>query len=111
MAEDKCDEENVINRLLEQTKLILKYRQLFADQSRDSKRTSETKNGTSERQKENQNDQSQSNRIFANKNIVNKIEQSVKSTSGQSEISASNSSRLPQLNSKVTEKEKLSENY
>ena len=39
---------------------------------------------------------------------MNKTEQSVRSISGQSEISASNSSRLPQLNSKVLEKEKLS---
>ena len=40
---------------------------------------------------------------------MNKTKQSVRSISGQqSQISASNSSRLPQLNSKVTEKEKLS---
>ena len=35
------------------------------------------------------------------KNNVNKIEQRTRSTTGQSKISASNSSRLPKLSSKV----------
>ena len=97
----------IINILSKHAKLNLKDGQLFADQSKDSKRKEERKNGTSERQSENRNDQSQSNRIFENKNNVNKIEQSVRSTSGQFEISASNSIRLPQLNSKDTGKEKF----
>ena len=60
-------------------------------------------------EKETRNDQSQSTRIFANKNNVNKIEQSVRSISRQSEISPSNSSRIPQLNSKPLKKKKLSD--
>ena len=46
--EDNYDEEYVINILSEQESLNLKYGQLFADQSNDSKHVSETNDGTSE---------------------------------------------------------------
>ena len=78
VPEDKNDKECVINVLYEQAKLNLKYGQQFGDQSKDIQRTAERKNGTSERQSKNRNDQSQLNRKIGNKNNVNKIEQSVK---------------------------------
>ena len=52
----------------------------------------ETENGRSENKIEQQNNQSQASRIFENKNGVNKINRNEKSTSGQSDISASKSS-------------------
>ena len=90
--EDTYDEEDVINILSEQAKLNAKYGQLSADQSDNSKRVTETKNGRSESKIEQQNNQSQTSRIFENKNGVNKISRSEKNTSGQSDISASKSS-------------------
>ena len=87
--EDNYDEEYVINILSEQAKLNAKYRQLFADQSDTSKRVTEIENGRSENKTEQQNNQSQASRIFENKNGVNKINRNEKSTSGQSDISAS----------------------
>ena len=89
---DNYDEEYVINILSEQAKLNTKYGQLFADQSDNSKRVTETKNGRSESKIEQQNNQSQTRRIFENKNGVNKISRSEKNTSGQSDISAFKSS-------------------
>ena len=90
--EDNYDEEYVINILSEQAKLNAKYGQLFADQTDNSKRVTETKNGRSESKIEQQNNQSQTSRIFENKNGVNKISRSEKNTSGQSDNSASKSS-------------------
>ena len=90
--EDNYDEEYVINILSEQAKLNAKYGQLFADQSDNSKRATETKSDRSESKIEQQNNQSQTSRIFENKNGVNKISRSEKNTSGQSDISALKSS-------------------
>ena len=50
--EDNYDEDYVINILSEQASLNLKYGQLFADQSNDSKHVTETNNGTSGAAKE-----------------------------------------------------------
>ena len=72
MPEDKYDEENVISILSEQAKLNLIYGQLFADQSKDSKRPAERKNGKSEKRSENRDDQAQSIRILENRNNVSK---------------------------------------
>ena len=90
--EDNYDEEYVINILSEQAKLNAKYGQSFADQSDTSKRVTETENGRLESKIEQQNNQSQAGRIIENKNGVNKINRNEKSTSGQSDISASKSS-------------------
>ena len=90
--EDNYDEEYVINILSEQAKLNAKYGQLFADQSDNSKRATETKNGRSESKIEQQNNQSHTSRIFENKTGVNKISRSEKNTPGQSDISALKSS-------------------
>ena len=79
--EDNHDEEYVINILSEQAKLNAKYGQLFADQSDNSKRATETKSDRSENKIEQQNNQSQTSRIFENKNGV-KISRSEKNTSG-----------------------------
>ena len=79
----------------------MKYGQLFADQSKDSKRTAERKKGTSENPSENRDSQSQLNRIFENKHDGNKINQSERILSGQSEISGSMSIRSSKLNSKA----------
>ena len=99
---DRYDKEYVINTLSEQAKLNLKYGQLFANQSKDSKRIAERKNCTFEKQNENRDRQSKLNRKFENKNDVNRINQSEGITYGQSEISAPNSSRSSSLNSTVT---------
>ena len=110
--EDNYDEEYVINILSEQAKLNAKYGQLFADQSDTSKRVTEIENGRSENKTEQQNNQSQASRIFENKNGVNKINRNEKSTSGQSDISASKLScslnhqnviRKKNLNTEITE--------
>ena len=90
--DDNYNEEYVINILSEEAKLNAKYGQLFADQSDNSKCATETKNGRSESKIEQQNNQSQTSRIFENKNGVNKISRSEKNTSGQSDISALKSS-------------------
>ena len=105
--EDNYDEENVINILSEQASLKLKYGQLFADQSNDSKHVTETNNGTSENKIEQQKNKSQSNRTFQNKSGVNKRNRSEKNTSGQSEISASKSSCKLKQHSNTIQKKKL----
>ena len=71
--EDNYDKEYLITILPEQTRLNLKYGQIFADQSNDSKHVTEANNGTSESKIEQQKTQSQSNRTFQNKNGVSKI--------------------------------------
>ena len=110
--EDNYDEEYVINILSEQAKLNAKYGQLFADQSDTSKRVTEIENSRSENKTEQQNNQSQASRIFENKNGVNKINRNEKSTSGQSDISASKLScslnhqniiQMKNLNTEITE--------
>ena len=53
--EDNYNEEYLINIPSEQASLNLKYGQLFADQSNDSKHVTETNNGTSESKIEQQN--------------------------------------------------------
>ena len=53
-------------------RLSLKYGQLFANQSNDSKHVTEANNGTSESKTEQQNNQSQPNRTFQIKSGVNK---------------------------------------
>ena len=90
--EDNYDEEYVINILSEQAKLNAKYGHLFADQSDNSKHATKTKSDRSESKIEQQNNQSQTSRIFENKNGVNKRSRIEKNTSGQSDISASKSS-------------------
>ena len=85
--EENYDEEYVINILGEQAELNLKYGQLFADQSKCSKRTTEKIKMNSEQKVEHKTDQSQPNRTFENKSNVNETEQNKKTTSGQSEIS------------------------
>ena len=85
--EKNYDEEYVNNILAEQAELNLKYGQLFADQSKCSKRTTERTKMKSEHKVEHKTDQSQSNRTFENKSNVNETEQNKKTTSGQSDIS------------------------
>ena len=105
--EDNYDEEYVIKILSEQASLILKYGQLFADQSNHSKHVTETNNGTSENKIEQQNNQSQLNRTFQNKSRMNKRNRTQKNTSGQSEISASISSCKLKQHSHIIRKKKL----
>ena len=103
--DENYDEEYVNNIVSEQASLNLKYGQLFADQSNDSKHATEIDSGTSERITEQQNKQSQSNRTFQNKSGVNKRNRSEKNTSGQSEISASKSScKLKQHSNNIQKK-------
>ena len=85
--EENYDEEYVTNILAEQADLNLKYGQLFADQSKCSKRTTERTKKNSEHKVEHKTDQSQLNRTFENKSHVNETEQNKKTTSGQSDIS------------------------
>ena len=85
--EENYDEEYVINILAEQAELNLKYGQLFADQSKCSKRITERTKKNSEHKTEHKTDQSQLNRTFENKSHVNETEQNKKTTSGQSDIS------------------------
>ena len=85
--EENYDEEYVINILAEQAELNLKYGQLFADQSKCSKRITERTKKNAEHKTERKTDQSQLNRTFENKNHVNETEQNKKTTSGQSDIS------------------------
>ena len=63
-----------------------KYCSLFDSQSDYSKQNTEMKRNTSESENEQKNDQSHANRTFQNKDHVNKINESEKTTSGQSEI-------------------------
>ena len=59
--EDNYDEEYVFNILSEQARRNLKYGQLLADQSNDSKHVTEANIGTSESKTEQQSNQSQLN--------------------------------------------------
>ena len=85
--EENYDEECVINILAEQANLNLKYRQLFADQSKCSKTITERKKNDSETHAECNTNQSQTNEASENEKHVNEIEQNRITTSGQSEIS------------------------
>ena len=105
--EDNYDEEHVINILSEQAKLNAKYGQLFADQSDISKRVTEIKNDRSENKIEQQENQLQASRKFANKNGMNKISRSEKNKSGPSEIGASKSSCKLKPHSNIIQKKKL----
>ena len=69
-SKEKYDEEYVINILPEYAESNAKYGPLFVSQSKWEKHTTEDKQNTSEAKKEKGNDQSQSNRIFQNKNHV-----------------------------------------
>ena len=91
-TEDKYDEEYVINILPEHAELNAKYGSLFDSQSDYSKQDTEIKRNTSESENEQKNDQSHANRTFQNKGHVNKINESEKTTSGQSEISTAKTS-------------------
>ena len=73
-TEDNNDEEYVFILLVEQAKPNVKYETLFVDQSKDRKRITKTKNGTSEQQTEKRTSQSYSSRMFANEHSVNKIQ-------------------------------------
>ena len=103
MPRENYDEEYVINILTEQVELNLKYGSIFANQSENSKIIIATKNGTSEEQNEKRNDQSHSNRMFEKEYGVNKIQQSERSTSGQSEISTQSSSCTPKESTKTAQ--------
>ena len=91
MPEEKYDEEYVFTILTEQVEMNLKYGTLFVEQSESRRTKTETENGTSEEQKEKHDSQSLSNRISQKEYAVNKIQQSERSTSEQSEISTPNS--------------------
>ena len=69
-----------------------KYDSLFDSQSERSKQDTETKQNQSENKIEQSNDQSHQNRTFQNKHYVNKINNSEKTTSGQSEINTAKTS-------------------
>ena len=73
--EENYDEEYVINILAEQAGLNLKYGQLFGDQSKRNKYITERIKNDSKHKTEHKTDQSQSNRMFENKNHVNGTEQ------------------------------------
>ena len=104
MPEEIYDEDYVIDILTEQAELNLKYGTLFANQSENSKTIIATEIGTSEEQNEKRNNQSHSNRMFEKEYGVNKIQQSERSTSGQSEISTQSSSCTRKGKSKTTQK-------
>ena len=107
-TEDKYDEDYVINILTEHAELNAKYGSLFDSQSDHNKQDTETKRNTSENENEQKNDQSHANRTFQNKGHVNKINESEKTTSGQSEISTSKtSSNLKEENIEKMNRENL----
>ena len=91
-TEDKYEEEYVINISTQHAELNAKYGSLFDSQSDYSKQDTEIKRNTSENENEQKNDQSHANRTFQNKGHVNKINESEKTTSGQSEISTAKTS-------------------
>ena len=91
--EENYDEEYVINILTEQVELNMKYGLIFADQSKRTKNRTKLRNDNTETQNEHQKSQSQTNRIFENKNNVNKTEQNETTTSGQYDISTLKTSR------------------
>ena len=88
--ENNHDEEYVITILSEQASLNLKYGQLYADQSNDSKLVTERDTGTSERIIQQQNNPSQSNRTFQNKNSVNKRNRNGKIHPGSPKLARQN---------------------
>ena len=108
MPEENYDEEYVLNKL---TELNLKYGILFVYQSENSRTRTETENGTSEEQNEKHDRQSHSHRIFEKEYGVNKIQQSKRITSGQSEISTPNSSCIPKENSKIVQNKNASNSH
>ena len=71
----------------------MKYGLIFADQSKRTKNRTKLRNDNTETQNEHQKSQSQTNRIFENKNNVNKTEQNETTTSGQYDISTLKTSR------------------
>ena len=103
MPEENNDEEYVINILTEQAVLKLKYGTLFANQSESSRTKIETENGTPEEQNEKHDSLSHSNRRFEKEYGVNKIQQSERSTYGQSEIGTRNSSCILKDNTSLLE--------
>ena len=64
MSEENYDEEYVINILAEHANLHLKYGQMFADQSDQSKAITERKKNVFENKVEHRTDQSHLNRTF-----------------------------------------------
>ena len=94
---ENYDEEYVINILAEQAELNLKYGQLFADQSKCSKRITERTKKNSEHKTKRKTNQSQSNRTFENKSHVNETEQNKTTTSGQSDISTPKDSQTSNI--------------
>ena len=101
--EQNYEEEYVVNILTEHAELNLKYGPIFADQSEHTENRTRLYNHKTERQNERKESQSQTNRIFENKNNVNKIEQSKITTSGQSDISTLKTSRksILEINDKM----------
>ena len=86
-TKENYEEEYVINILTEHAELNMKHGPIFADQSERTENRTRLHNHKTETQNESKANQSQTNRIFENKNNVNKIEQSKITTSGQSDIS------------------------
>ena len=93
----KYNEEYVINILTERAELNLKYRPLFADQSKRTENKTKLRNNSTETQNEREKNQSQTNRTFEKVNNVNKTKQSERTTSGQTDISTLNSSRKSEI--------------
>ena len=87
MTEENYDEEYVVNILAEQAEQNLKYGQLFGDQSKCNRSTTERTMNKSEHKIEHKTDQSHTNRTLENKSHVNETEQNEITTSGQSDIS------------------------
>ena len=87
MPEETYEGYYVNNILAEQANLNLKYGQLFADQSKCSKTTTERKKNDSETHTERKTSQSQTIAASENEKHVNEIKQNRITTSGQSEIS------------------------
>ena len=71
----------------------LKYGPIFADQSKCTENFKKLRNDSTETWNEHEKNQSQTNRIFENKNNVNKTEHNETTTSGQSDISTLETSR------------------
>ena len=101
--EENYQEEYVINILTEHAELNLKYGPIFADQSEHTENRTTLHSHKTETQNERKESQSQTNRIFENKNNVNKIEQSKITTSGQSDINTLKTSRksIIEINDKI----------
>ena len=108
MPEENYDEESVINLLAEQANLNSKYGQLFADQSKCSKTTTERKKNYFQTNAERKTNQSQTNEASENEKHVKEIEQNRITTSGQSEIGTLKFSRQSH---KTANKKMDRENY